>query len=160
MAEYRIGHGFDVHRLVPDRKLILGGVEIPYHLGLKGHSDADVLIHAVCDAMLGALALGDIGKLFPDTDTRYEGVSSLLLLEEVVDRVTKEGYKVSNIDVTVVAEAPKLAPHIEKMRQTLCNALRTDIPEVSIKATTTEGLGFSGRGEGVSATCVVLLARG
>ena len=153
----RIGHGYDVHKLVEGRKLILGGVEIEYEKGLLGHSDADVLTHAVMDSMLGAAALGDIGKLFPDNDPAYKGADSIKLLEAVTDRVKKAGYTVSNIDVTVIAQAPKLAPHIEKMRECLAAAIGTDISNISIKATTEEGLGFTGEGKGIAAHAVCLL---
>ncbi len=139
-----VGHGYDVHRLVQGRKLILGGVEIPHPTGLLGHSDADVLLHAVCDALLGAAALGDIGKHFPDTDDAYKGISSLLLLEKTMQLLRGAGFEVSNIDATVVAQAPKLAPYIETMRQNIARAAEVEICNVSIKATTTEGLGFDG----------------
>lgn len=156
----RIGTGFDVHRLVEDRRLILGGVTIPYSLGLLGHSDADALLHAVMDAMLGALALGDIGKHFPDTDPRYKGISSLSLLKEVNGLCNREGYSVGNVDTIIIAEKPKLAPHIDAMRKNI--ALTLNIPEskVGVKATTTEGLGFCGRGEGIAAQASVILTRG
>ncbi len=153
----RIGHGYDVHKLVEGRKLILGGVEIEYEKGLLGHSDADVLTHAVMDSMLGAAALGDIGKLFPDNDPAYKGADSIKLLEAVTDRVKKAGYTVSNIDVTVIAQAPKLAPHIDKMRECLAAAIGTDISNISVKATTEEGLGFTGEGKGIAAHAVCLL---
>ncbi|MBR4030370.1 MAG: 2-C-methyl-D-erythritol 2,4-cyclodiphosphate synthase [Clostridia bacterium] len=154
---YRIGTGYDVHRLVEDRKLILGGVDIPYEKGLLGHSDADVLLHAISDAMLGALALGDIGKHFPDFDPKYKGISSIKLLKEVNNLISP--YKVSNIDATVVAEAPKLSPYIEKMREQIADALSIDISCVSVKATTTEKLGFCGRGEGIEAQAVCILKK-
>lgn len=154
---YRIGTGYDVHRLVEDRKLILGGIDIPYEKGLLGHSDADVLLHAICDAMLGALALGDIGKHFPDSDPKYKGISSIKLLEEVNNLISP--YKVSNIDATVVAEAPKLSPYIEKMREQIAAALSIDMSCVSVKATTTEKLGFCGRGEGIEAQAVCILKK-
>ena len=153
----RIGHGYDVHRLVEGRDLILGGVTIPHTLGLLGHSDADVLTHAVMDALLGAAALGDIGKLFPDTDERYRGISSLKLLAVVRDRVRDAGYKVENVDVTVIAQRPKLAPYIPEMRKTLADVLALDVGQISIKATTEERLGFTGREEGVACHCVCLL---
>ncbi len=153
----RIGHGYDVHKLVEGRKLILGGVEIEYEKGLLGHSDADVLTHAVMDSMLGAAALGDIGKLFPDSDPAYKGANSIKLLEVVAHRVKQAGYTVLNIDVTVIAQAPKLAPHIDKMREVLATAIGTDISNVSIKATTEEGLGFTGEGKGIAAHAVCLL---
>lgn len=153
----RIGNGYDVHRLVEGRKLILGGVDIEYEMGLLGHSDADVLVHAVMDAMLGAAALGDIGKHFPDTDSKYKGADSIVLLKRVAEIIGEEGYKVVNIDATVIAQKPKLAPHIEKMRENIANAIGTDIKNVSIKATTTEKLGFEGRKEGISAMAVCLI---
>ncbi len=154
----RIGHGYDVHKLVEGRKLILGGVEIENNgIGLLGHSDADVLLHAISDSLLGACALGDIGKHFPDTDERYKGADSVVLLKEVVRLVTEEGYKISNADVTIVAQKPKLSPFIENMRENVSAALGIDKKRVSVKATTTEKLGFEGRGEGISAMAVVLL---
>ena len=159
MTNLRIGHGYDVHRLTEGRKLILGGVEIPYEKGLLGHSDADVLTHAVMDALLGAAALGDIGKLFPDTDAAYAGISSILLLERVRERLTEAGWSVVNIDATVLAQAPKLAPHRERMRENLAHALCVEISRVSVKATTEEGLGFSGEGLGIAAHAVALLER-
>ena len=159
MTGLRIGHGYDVHRLTEGRKLILGGVEIPYEKGLLGHSDADVLTHAVMDALLGAAALGDIGKLFPDTDAAYAGISSILLLERVRERLTEAGWSVVNIDATVLAQAPKLAPHRERMRENLAHALCVEISRVSVKATTEEGLGFSGEGLGIAAHVVALLER-
>ena len=155
----RIGRGYDVHRLVPDRKLILGGVEIPWKLGLLGHSDADVLLHAIMDAMLGALALGDIGKLFPDTDPAYAGADSRALLREVASRVREQGYAVSNLDATVIAQAPKLRPYIDTMRETIARDLEISPDSVSVKATTEEGLGFTGAGEGIAADAVCLLNR-
>jgi len=154
----RIGHGFDVHRLVPERKLVLGGVEIDYELGLLGHSDADVLLHALCDAILGALGAGDIGKHFPDTDPAYKGIDSLELLDHVIGLARNQGYVVSNCDVTVVAQRPKLAPYIPRMMEKVANCCRVSAGQVNIKATTTETLGFEGRGEGISAHAVVLLA--
>ena len=153
----RIGHGYDVHRLAEGRELILGGVKIPYHLGLLGHSDADVLTHAVMDALLGAAALGDIGKLFPDTDEAFRGISSLKLLAVVRDRIRDAGYAVENIDATVIAQRPKLSPYIGEMRQTLADVLGLPLDRVSIKATTEERLGFTGREEGVACHCVCLL---
>ena len=153
----RIGHGYDVHRLVDGRKLILGGVEIPFEKGLDGHSDADVLTHAVMDALLGAAAMGDIGKLFPDTDDRYLGADSIALLREVDRRLTETGYRLGNLDVTVIAQRPKLAPYINQMRQNLAAALRTELQNVSVKATTEEHLGFTGSGEGIAAHAVCLL---
>lgn len=153
----RIGHGYDVHRLVEGRSLILGGVRIPFEKGLDGHSDADVLTHAVMDALLGAAALGDIGKLFPDTDDRYLGADSIALLREVDRRLTEAGYRLGNLDVTVIAQRPKLAPYINQMRQNLAAALHTELQNVSVKATTEEHLGFTGSGEGIAAHAVCLL---
>ena len=153
----RIGHGYDVHRLVPGRKLILGGVEIPWDRGLDGHSDADVLTHAVMDALLGAAAMGDIGKLFPDNDDRYLGADSLMLLSEVVSRLHAAGYRVGNVDATILAQKPKLAPHIDAMREKLAEMLAVDVSRVSVKATTEERLGFTGREEGIAAHAVCLL---
>jgi len=153
----RIGHGYDVHRLVEDRLLILGGVTIPYEKGLLGHSDADVLTHAVMDALLGAAALGDIGKLFPDNDPAYAGADSIALLSRVVERVGEEGYSIGNIDATLLCQRPKLAPHIPQMRRILADACGISIDRVSVKATTEEGLGFTGSGEGIAAHCVCLL---
>ena len=153
----RIGHGYDVHRLVEGRKLILCGVEIPYEKGLDGHSDADVATHAVMDALLGAAALGDIGKLFPDNDPAYKGADSIALLRRVVERLNEAGHKIGNIDATVLCQRPKLAPHIPQMRENLAAACGVDATCVSIKATTEEGLGFTGSGEGIAAHCVCLL---
>lgn len=153
----RIGHGYDVHKLVPNRKLILGGVEIPHTVGLLGHSDADVLTHALMDALLGAAALGDIGHLFPDSDPAYEGADSIALLREVMKRMNEAGWKLGNADITVLAQAPKLAPHIRKMRETLSDAMACDITQISVKATTEEGLGFTGAKEGIAAHAVVLI---
>ena len=153
----RIGHGYDVHRLVEGRSLILGGVRIPFEKGLDGHSDADVLTHAVMDALLGAAAMGDIGKLFPDTDDRYLGADSIALLREVDRRLTETGYRLGNLDVTVIAQRPKLAPYIGQMRQNLAAALQTDLQNVSVKATTEEHLGFTGAGAGIAAHAVCLL---
>lgn len=153
----RIGHGYDVHRLVEGRALVLGGVRIPFEKGLDGHSDADVLTHAVMDALLGAAAMGDIGKLFPDTDDRYLGADSIALLREVDRRLTEDGYRLGNLDVTVIAQRPKLAPYINQMRQNLAAALRTELQNVSVKATTEEHLGFTGSGEGIAAHAVCLL---
>lgn len=153
----RIGHGYDVHRLVEGRSLILGGVCIPFEKGLDGHSDADVLTHAVMDALLGAAAMGDIGKLFPDTDDRYLGADSIALLREVNRRLTEAGYRLGNLDVTVIAQRPKLAPYINQMRQNLAAALHTELQNVSVKATTEEHLGFTGSGEGIAAHAVCLL---
>lgn len=155
----RIGHGYDVHRLTEGRKLILGGVEIPWMLGLDGHSDADVLVHAVMDALLGALALGDIGQHFPDTDPAYAGADSCVLLTHVGALLAREGWQVGNIDATVLAQRPKLAPHIPAMRQRIAAALGIDPGQVSVKATTEEGLGFTGQGLGIAAHAVALLER-
>ncbi len=154
----RIGTGYDVHRLVPERELILGGVKIPYEKGLLGHSDADVLLHAIMDALLGAAALGDIGRHFPDTDPAYRGISSVTLLREVRKLLRQEGYQVENIDATIVAQKPKLAPYLEEMRENTAEALDISVGQVSIKATTEEGLGFTGSGEGIAAQAVCLLA--
>lgn len=153
----RIGQGYDVHRLVEGRELWLCGVKVEHKLGLLGHSDADVAIHALCDAMLGALALGDIGKHFPDTDPAYKGISSIRLLRHVNALVASKGYQVGNADLTIMAQQPKLAPHIETMRQTLAAALEVETDRISVKATTTERLGFEGREEGISALAAVLL---
>lgn len=153
----RIGHGYDVHRLVPKRKLILGGVEIQHHLGLLGHSDADVLTHAVMDALLGAAALGDIGRHFPDCHAKYSGISSMLLLGQVMELLREEGYQVGNLDVTIIAQQPKLLPHIPQMRQNLSKQIGIPISHINVKATTEEGLGFSGKEEGIAAHAVVLL---
>lgn len=155
----RIGHGYDVHRLVRDRALILGGVDIPWERGLLGHSDADVLIHAVIDALLGAAALGDIGKLFPDTDPQFKGISSLILLRETGRRLAGAGYEVANIDATIIAQAPKLATHIPRMAANIAEALNVDYGLVSVKATTEEHLGFTGCGEGIAAHAVCLIER-
>ena len=157
MSAFRIGHGYDVHRLVPGRKLILGGVEVPFDRGLLGHSDADVLTHAVMDALLGAAGLGDIGKLFPDSDPAYAGISSLLLLDRVAQRLREAGWQVGNVDATVLAQQPKLAPHIPKMRQNLGRHLGILQEQVNVKATTEEGLGFTGAGQGMAAHAVCLL---
>lgn len=153
----RIGMGYDVHKLVPDRKLILGGVEIPHKLGLLGHSDADVLLHAIMDALLGAAALGDIGKHFPDTDERFKGASSIKLLEEVGRLINEAGYKIGNIDATIIAQKPKMAPHINLMRENIADALNTDIKNINVKATTEEGLSFTGKEEGISSQAICLL---
>lgn len=153
----RIGQGYDVHRLVEGRKLILGGVEIEYDKGLLGHSDADVLVHAIMDALLGAAALGDIGKLFPDSDPAYEGADSLALLREVGKRLRAEGFEIGNMDSTVIAQAPKLAPHIQRMRANIAAALDVDVARVSVKATTEERLGFTGSGQGIAAQAVALI---
>lgn len=155
----RIGIGYDVHKLVEGRKLIIGGVEIPHEKGLLGHSDADVLLHTISDAILGALALGDIGKFFPDTDDKYKGANSLELLKEVGCMISKKGYIVGNIDSIIMAQAPKMAPHIDQMRKNIANALGIDVSQVGVKATTTENLGFEGRKEGISSQAVVLLEK-
>ena len=156
---FRIGHGYDVHRLVEDRDLILGGVKIEHTLGLLGHSDADVLLHAVSDSLLGALALGDIGKHFPDTDSRYKGADSLKLLVAVYGLVKEQGYRIVNVDATVLAQKPKLAPHIPAMRQNVALALECSVEQISVKATTEEKLGFTGNEEGIAAHAVCLLER-
>lgn len=155
----RIGHGYDVHRLVEGRKLILGGVDIPYEKGLLGHSDADVLLHAIADALLGAAALGDIGKHFPDTDEKYKDADSLVLLGEVVKLLGEKGYKVGNIDATVIAQKPKLMTYIPKMRENIAETLGVDIDFVNVKATTEEKLGFTGSGEGISAHAVCVIEK-
>ena len=155
----RIGHGYDVHRLVEGRKLILGGVEIPFEKGLDGHSDADVLVHAVMDALLGAAALGDIGKLFPDNDDAYLGADSVELLKKVRDILQEHGWTPGNLDATVIAQRPKLAPYIDTMRKRIADALETDAENVSVKATTEERLGFTGSGEGIAAHAVCLIER-
>ncbi|MDE6826469.1 MAG: 2-C-methyl-D-erythritol 2,4-cyclodiphosphate synthase [Paramuribaculum sp.] len=157
--DIRIGNGFDVHRLVPDRRLILCGVEIPYHLGLLGHSDADVAIHALADALLGATASGDIGHLFPDTDPAYEGADSRILLRKVMELLASKGYRVGNADITIMAQAPKMAPHIGLMRRNMAEDMNIDIDRVAVKATTTERLGFTGRGEGIAAMASVIVCR-
>ena len=153
----RVGMGYDVHRLVDDRKLILGGVSIPYEKGLLGHSDADVLVHAIMDALLGAAALGDIGKHFPDTDEKYKGADSMELLAEVGKLIDKENMLIGNIDATIIAQRPKLAPYIEEMRKNISDILSLDIRQVNIKATTEEGLGFTGDGSGISSQAICLL---
>lgn len=157
MTNLRIGHGYDVHRLVEGRPLVLGGVTIPHGTGLLGHSDADVLLHAVMDALLGAAAMGDIGKLFPDTDAAYENISSLALLSRVADKLAEDGCSVVNLDATVLAQAPKLAPHRESMRRNIADALGIDVSRVSVKATTEEGLGFTGEKLGIAAHAVALI---
>lgn len=153
----RIGNGYDVHKLVSGRKLIIGGVEIPHSLGLLGHSDADVLLHAISDAILGACAMGDIGGMFPDTDEKWKGADSLKLLEAVVDRISEQGYKIENIDSILIAQKPKMKPYIEQMRANIAKTCKIDINSVSVKATTEEMLGFTGREEGISAHAVVLI---
>lgn len=153
----RIGMGYDVHKLVPERALILGGVNIPHTLGLLGHSDADVLLHAIMDSLLGAAALGDIGKHFPDTDDKYKGISSIKLLKEVGTLINKSGYTIENIDATIIAQKPKMAPYIEEMRKNISDALNISINQINIKATTEEGLGFTGKCEGISSQSICLL---
>ena len=153
----RIGTGYDVHKLAEGRKLIIGGVEIPYEKGLLGHSDADVLVHAVMDALLGAAALGDIGKHFPDSDPKYKGADSLMLMREVRRILSENGFEVGNVDATIIAQAPKMSPHIDTMRRNIADALGIDVSQVSVKATTEERLGFTGRGEGISAQAVALI---
>ena len=155
----RIGMGYDVHRLTENRKLILGGVEIPYEKGLLGHSDADVLLHAIMDALLGAAALGDIGKHFPDTDPAYKGISSILLLEHVGRLLEAEGIKIGNIDATVIAQRPKLAPYIMNMRENIAKTLNIDIQQINVKATTEEGLGFTGEGLGIASNAICLVEK-
>lgn len=157
--DIRVGHGYDVHRLVENRKLIIGGVEIPWELGLLGHSDADVLLHAISDAILGAAALGDIGRHFPDIDEKYKGADSLMLLKEVCAKAAEKGYRVSNIDVTVIAQKPKMKDYIPKMCENVAKACGIDADRVNIKATTEEKLGFTGRQEGISAHSVCLLIK-
>ena len=157
MSNFRIGHGYDVHKLVEERRLVLGGVEIPHTLGLLGHSDADVLIHAVMDSIIGALGLGDIGKHFPDTSDEYKGISSMTLLSRVYKIMVENGASIVNIDATVIAQRPKLAPHIYDMRVKISDAFETDVSCVSVKATTEEGLGFTGDGSGMAAHAVVLI---
>ena len=157
MNDFRVGHGYDVHRLVKERRLILGGVEIPYALGLLGHSDADVLTHAVMDSLLGAAALGDIGHLFPDTDPAFKDANSLLLAQKVAARLREGGWKIGNIDATILAQAPKLAPYIPQMREKIAAALGVSADRVSVKATTEEGLGFTGEGLGIAAHAVSLI---
>ncbi len=157
MNNFRIGHGFDVHAFAPQRKLIVGGVDIPHPFGLAGHSDADVLLHAICDALLGAAALGDIGRHFPDTDARYRNIDSRELLRAVAGLLAERGYCLTNLDCTIIAQAPRMAPHIEMMRQHIAADLGAEIGAVNVKATTTEKLGFTGRGEGIAAEAVCLL---
>lgn len=154
----RVGTGYDVHRLVEGRKCIIGGVDIPYEKGLLGHSDADVLLHAIMDALLGAAALGDIGEHFPDSDPAYKGISSIILLEKVGELIAGEGYVVENIDSTIIAQAPKMRPYIEQMRCNVAGALKLEVDRVNIKATTEEGLGFTGSGEGIAAQAICALA--
>ena len=153
----RIGSGYDVHRLVEGRDLIIGGVKIDYEKGLDGHSDADVLLHAIMDALLGAAALGDIGLHFPDNDDKYKGISSMALLKEVGTKISDKGYEIGNIDATIIAQAPKMRPHIDQMRKNISEALQIDIDQVNIKATTEEKLGFTGRQEGIAASAIALI---
>ena len=153
----RIGQGFDVHALVPGRRLVIGGVHVPYHLGLEGHSDADVLLHAICDALLGAAGLGDIGRHFPDSDSRYAGADSRALLREVAKKVGARGLRVVNVDATVIAQAPRMAPHVQAMAGNIAADLGVAPGDVNLKATTSEGLGFTGRGEGIAAMAIALL---
>ncbi len=155
----RIGHGYDVHRLVEGRRLIMGGVDIPWEKGLLGHSDADVLLHAIADAILGGLAMGDIGKHFPDTDPAFKGADSMKLLEHVVGLVRCRGYQVGNLDATIIAQRPKMAPHIQAMRENIARVCGVDVGRINVKATTEEGLGFTGIGEGIAAHAVVLMER-
>lgn len=155
----RIGHGYDVHKLVEDRKLILGGVDIPHNKGLLGHSDADVLTHAIMDAILGALALGDIGKHFPDSSAEFKDINSLVLLTKVSEIMNAKGYRISNVDATVIAQAPKLAPYIDQMRSNIAKTLNCDIDDINVKATTEEHLGFTGEGLGIAAHAVCLLQK-
>ena len=155
----RIGMGYDVHKLVKDRDLILGGVKIPYELGLLGHSDADVLLHAIMDSLLGAAALGDIGKHFPDTDSKYKGISSIELLKQVGNLLTEHNYKIGNIDATIIAQKPKMAPHIPTMRENIASALNISVDQINVKATTEEGLGFTGEGLGISSQSICLLIK-
>lgn len=159
MTNLRVGHGYDVHRLKTGRALILGGVNIPYDLGLDGHSDADVLTHAIMDALLGAAAAGDIGKLFPDNDEAFRGISSLELLRRVKLHLSKKNYKIVNVDATIIAQAPKLSPYREMMRENLAKVMEVDVEQVSVKATTEEHLGFTGKGEGIAAHAICLIER-
>jgi len=157
VTDMRIGMGYDVHKLVEGRDMIIGGVKIPYEKGLLGHSDADVLLHAISDALLGAAALGDIGKHFPDSDPAYKGISSLLLLQRVGELLEQEGFLIENIDATIIAQAPKMRPHIDTMRENIAKALSIEVSQVNVKATTEEGLGFTGSGEGISSQAICLL---
>ena len=159
MSDFRIGHGYDVHKLVSDRRLVLGGVDIEHEVGLLGHSDADVLLHAIMDAILGAMGEGDIGKHFPDSDEKYRGISSISLLSDVFSLMNNRGFSIVNVDATVIAQRPKLSPHIDKMRQNIAFVLNTEKERVNVKATTEEHLGFTGREEGISAHAVVLLEK-
>ena len=157
MINFRVGYGYDAHRFAPNRKLMLGGVDVPFEQGLDGHSDADVLVHAVCDALLGALALGDIGRHFPDTDPAYKGIDSLILLRKTGELLAKMGYRVGNIDVTLRMQKPKIAAYVPAMQENLAKALRVETGQISVKATTTEKMGFEGQGEGASASAVALV---
>ena len=156
---FRIGHGYDVHRLTEGRKLILGGVEIPYEKGLDGHSDADVLLHAICDAIIGALSLGDIGKLYPDNDDKFLNINSRILLKDVAKRMAEAGYITGNVDATVIAQSPKLSPYIDQMKKNIAEDLSTNEQNVNVKATTEEHLGFTGRSEGISAHAVCIIVK-
>jgi len=160
MTDFRIGHGFDVHAFAENRKLIIGGVDIPHDLGLAGHSDADVLLHAICDALLGAAGLGDIGRHFPDTDAAFAGIDSRILLRRVAQQLHERGWRVGNVDATIIAQAPKMAPHIARMTAHIADDLGVTIDRVNVKATTTEKLGFTGRGEGIAVEAVCLIERG
>ena len=159
MNDLRVGHGFDVHAFAESRRLIIGGVDIPYERGLAGHSDADVLLHAICDALLGAVGLGDIGRHFPDTDMAFAGIDSRILLRRVSEQLQQRGWRVSNVDATIIAQAPKMAPHIARMTAHIAGDLGIALDRVNVKATTTEKLGFTGRGEGIAAEAVCLIAR-
>jgi 2-C-methyl-D-erythritol 2,4-cyclodiphosphate synthase len=159
MSDIRVGHGFDVHAFAENRKLIVGGVDIPYDLGLAGHSDADVLLHAICDALLGAAGLGDIGRHFPDSDAAFAGIDSRILLRRVAGQLRERAWRVGNVDATIIAQAPKMAPHIARMTAHIADDLGIALDRVNVKATTTEKLGFAGRGEGIAAEAVCLIAR-
>ena len=159
MNNFKVGHGYDVHKLEKGRKFVIGGIEIKHQKGAVGHSDADIVIHVICDALLGALSLGDIGKHFPDTDQKYKGIDSKILLQKVISLVKKNKYQISNVDVTILLEKPKLRNHIDLMRDNLSNIMGINITQISVKATTTEGLGFVGREEGVAAHCVCLIKK-
>ena len=159
MSDIRVGHGFDVHAFAENRKLIIGGVDIPHELGLAGHSDADVLLHAICDALLGAAGLGDIGRHFPDTDMAFAGIDSRILLRRVAEQLRDRGWRVGNVDATIIAQAPKMAPHIARMSAHIADDLGAPLDRVNVKATTTEKLGFTGRREGIAAEAVCLIAR-
>jgi 2-C-methyl-D-erythritol 2,4-cyclodiphosphate synthase len=159
MSDFRVGHGFDVHAFAENRKLVIGGVDIPHDLGLAGHSDADVLLHAICDALLGAAGLGDIGRHFPDSDAAFAGIDSRILLRRVAEQLKSRGWRVGNVDATIIAQAPKMAPHIARMTAHIADDLGVAIEHVNVKATTTEKLGFTGRGEGIAAEAVCLIAR-